>query len=98
MAAEPVRLLSFQQARMMADMAEQAQAGRNRLACNEVAEDATLLQLLDEWADHHMQKFPDPSRKMRLTWVSFPGEMFCRRHGGEWVIQEPNEEGGNWAY
>jgi len=75
----------------MVEIAEQAQAGLSRFAGRAVAYDATVLQLLDEWIDHHMRLFPCPSQKMRLYWTSLLGEVFRRRHEGEWVIQEQDD-------
>ena len=75
----------------MAEMAERAQAGLSRFAGYDVAYDATMVQLLDEWISHHMQQFPRPSQKMRLYWTSLLGEVFRRRHEGEWIIQEQDD-------
>lgn len=92
--AETVQFLSPEQTRYLAEMAERARAGLSRFAGYEVAYDSTALQLLDEWIDRHLRQFPNPSRAMRLLWVSFLGEMFRRRHGGEWIVQGRDEGGG----
>jgi hypothetical protein len=69
-------------------MAEQAKASLSRFSGYQVSYDSTALQLLDEWIDRHMRQFPNPSQKMRLLWASFLGEIFRRRHDGEWFLQQ----------
>jgi hypothetical protein len=91
------RFLSPEQIRYLAEMAEQARAALARFSRQDVGYDATALQLLDEWIDRHMRQFPDPSQRMRLLWVSFLGEMFRRRHGGEWVVEEGGANRGELA-
>lgn len=81
------RLLSPDQIRYLAEMAEHARAALARFSEQEVGYTVTALQLLDEWIERHLRQFPEPSQRMRLLWVSFLGEMFRRRHGGEWVIE-----------
>lgn len=84
---EAVKFLSPQQIRFLVETAEQARAALSRYVGYDVAYDATAVQLLDEWIDRHMRQFPDPSPRMRLLWSCFLGEMFRRRHGGEWAVQ-----------
>lgn len=93
---ETAKFLPPKQARYLAEMAERARAGLSRFVGYEAAYDSTALQLLDEWIDRHLRQFPNPSQGMRLLWTSFLGEMFRRRHGGEWVIQE-SEQGERLA-
>jgi hypothetical protein len=87
MMEQSVRFLTPEQIRSLAEMAEQARAALSRFVGYEAAYDPTALQLLDEWIDRHLRQFPNPSQGTRLLWVSFLGEMFRRRHGGEWAIQ-----------
>lgn len=93
---EAVKFLASEQIRHLVEMAEQARAGLSQHVGYEVAFDSTGLQLLDEWIDRHMRQFPALSQKMRLLWVSFLGEVFRRRHWGEWVLQE-RDKGGELA-
>jgi len=99
------KFLIPERARYLTETAEQARAGLSRFVGYEVDYDVTALQLLDEWIDRHLRQFPNPSPGMRLLWVGFLGEMFRRRHRGEWIIQErekgkglavlcPTESGG----
>jgi hypothetical protein len=88
---ESVEFLTPQQVRSLVEMAERAQEELSRVAGYEVAYDSTTLQLLDEWIDRHLRESSDPSQKMRLLWACFLGEMFRRRHGGEWVLQKHDE-------
>ena len=75
-------------------MAELAREGLSRFAGYEVtAYDATAVQLMDEWIDRYLRQVPNPSRETRLLWISFLGEVFRRRCGGEWVIRERGEGG-----
>ena len=83
-----MKLLPPGQIRQLVEMAEQARTALGKYAGYNVAYDSTALQLLDEWIEHHLRQFPQPSQKMRLLWASFLGEVFRRRHEGEWVIQE----------
>jgi len=94
MMAKAVKFLLPEQARYLAEMAERARAGLSRFVGYEVDYDATALQLLDEWIDRHLRQFPNPSQGMRLLWISFLGEMFRRRHKGEWIVQERGKGGG----
>lgn len=94
MMAEAVKFPTPEQARYLAEIAERARAGLSRFVGYQVAYDAIALQLLDEWIDRYLRQFPNPSQKMRLLWVSFLGEMFRRRHRGEWIVQERDKGGG----
>lgn len=87
MVGKSVKFLSPEKIRSLAEMAEKARDALSRFAGYDVSCDATGLQLLDEWIDRHLRQFPNPSQGMRLLWVAFLGEMFRRRHGGEWAIQ-----------
>lgn len=91
------RFLSPEQIRYMAEMAEQGRAALARFSRQDVGYDAVALQLLDEWIERHLRQFPDPSQRMRLLWISFLGETFRRRHGGEWVIEEGGAGKGKLA-
>ena len=91
---ESVEFLTSEQVGQLAEMAEQARAALSRFAGYEVVYDQTGLQLLDEWIDRHMRQFPQPTQTMRLLWISFLGEVFCRDHGGEWVFQGQGRDGG----
>lgn len=102
-----MEFLTLEQIRQMVEMAEQAREALGNYVGYEVAYDSTALQLLDEWIDRHVRQFSQPSQKMRLLWASFLGEVFRRRHWGEWVIQEyeggerlavlcPREDGGRY--
>ena len=91
---ESVEFLTSQQVGQLTEMAEQARAALSRFAGYEVVYDQTGLQLLDEWIDRHMRQFPHPTQTMRLLWISFLGEVFCRDHEGEWVFRGQGREGG----
>jgi hypothetical protein len=90
---ESVGFLAPEQIRSLAEMAEHARAALGRFVGYEVAYDSTALQLLDEWIDRHLRQFPDPPQEVRLLWISFLGEMFRRRHEGEWVVQKSDGRG-----
>ncbi len=89
-----MEFLTLEQIRQMVEMAEQAREALGDYAGYEVTYDSIALQLLDEWIDSHLRQFSRPSKKMRLLWISFLGELFRRRHWGEWVIQEHYANGG----
>jgi hypothetical protein len=89
---ESVEFLTPKQVRHLVEMAERAREELSRIVGYEVIYDSTTMQLLDEWIDRQLRQSPDPSQKMRLLWISFLGEIFRRRHGGEWVIQIDDEE------
>jgi hypothetical protein len=84
----------------MVELAERARAELGRLSGQAVGYDAAALHLLDEW----IERAPSPPQTVRLLWVAFLGEVFRRRHGGEWVIHRddgqrlavlcPQESGG----
>jgi hypothetical protein len=93
MVPETTKLLTPKQARYMTEVAERARAALSRFAGYEVGYDATGLQFLDEWVDRHLRQNPHPSQETYLLWVSFLGEVFRRRHEGEWVMQEGGEKG-----
>jgi hypothetical protein len=86
-----VEFLNPEQARQMVELAERARAALARFSGQSVGYSATALQLLDEW----IERTPSPSRELRVLWVAFVGEIFRRRHGGEWIINR--EEGGRLA-
>jgi hypothetical protein len=92
-----VKFLSLEQIRYLTEMAEQARAAVARFSHQNVGYDVIALQLLDEWIDRHLRQFPEPSQGMRLLWVSFLGEMFRRRHGGEWIVEEGSGSKGELA-
>lgn len=81
MTGNPVEFLNPEQARQLVEMAERARVDLSQFAESPVGFDATALQLLDEWID----RVPSPSQTMRVLWTAFLGEMFRRRHGGEWI-------------
>ena len=85
---ESVRFLTPDKARYLVEVAEEGRVSLGRFVGYKVAYDPIALQLLDEWIDHHLRQFSQPSEEMRLLWVAFLGEMFRRRHGGEWISQE----------
>ncbi len=86
MMGEPAKFLTPDQVRYLVEVAEEARASLSRFVGCEVAYDPVAVQLLDEWIDRHLRQFPYPSQETRLLWVSFLGEMFRRRHEGEWVL------------
>ncbi|MCS7179341.1 MAG: hypothetical protein RML46_12135 [Anaerolineae bacterium] len=79
-----LQLLSSDRARQLVELAEEARQHLERFAGQPVHYDATALQLLDEW----IERTPSPSRTLRVLWVAFLGEVFRRRHNGEWAIQQ----------
>lgn len=81
------RLLNPAQIRQLTEMAERARAALTRYVGYEVAYGSTALQLLDEWIDRHVRQFGTPSQQIRLLWASFLGEVFRRRHHGEWALR-----------
>jgi hypothetical protein len=83
MVTGPVEFLTPERARQMVELAEQAWAELSRLSGQPVSYDATALQLLDEWVEREEH----PSQVQRVLWIAFLGEVFRRRHGGEWVIR-----------
>lgn len=86
MAGGLVEFLSPEWARQMVELAERARMELSRFSSQSVGYDAAALHLLDEW----IERVPSPSEKVRLLWVAFLGEIFRRRHGGEWVIHREN--------
>jgi hypothetical protein len=88
MLVESVRFLTPERVRYMVEVAEETRTRLSRFAGYKVTYDFTALQILDEWIDRHLRRFPHPSQATRLLWVSFLGEMFRRRHEGEWVLRE----------
>jgi len=84
--SQNVRHLTSKQRKQITQMAEQARAALSRFAGREIAYNPSALQLLDEWVDRHLKQFPDPSRKIRLLWASFLGEILRRHHEGRWVM------------
>jgi len=77
-----VEFLSAEQARQMVELAERGRAGLSQFTGQPGNYDATALQLLDEL----IERAPSPSREARVMWIAFVGEIFRRRHGGEWII------------
>ncbi|HEC33458.1 MAG TPA: hypothetical protein ENI37_01935 [Chloroflexi bacterium] len=86
MAEGPVEFLSPEWARQMVELAERARAGLVSFSGQDVGYDSAALHLLDEW----IERMPSPSQELRLLWVAFLGEIFRRRHSGEWVIHQEN--------
>jgi hypothetical protein len=86
MMGESVEFLTPDRARYLVEVAEEARANLSRLVGYEVVYDSVALQLLDEWIDRHVRQSPHPSQATRLLWASFLGEMFRRRHEGEWIL------------
>jgi len=84
---ESIGILNDDKARSLKAVAEQAQTALARFAGHQVGYDPTALQALDEWIDRHLRQFPDPSRRMRLLWTAFLGEVLRQRHGGDWALQ-----------
>ncbi len=79
-----VDFLSAEQARQLVEVAERARDEIARFAEQNVEYNAPALQLLDEWID----RTPNPGASLRVLWTAFLGEMFRRRHGGEWITYE----------
>jgi len=92
MAPQAKKFLTPRQARYMTEMAEQSRVALSRFVGYDVGYDATGLQLLDEWIDRRLRQHPDPSQEMYLLWVSFLGEVFRRRHQGEWAMYGGGEK------
>lgn len=89
-----MEFLTLEQIRQMVEMAEQARDALGDYVGYDVAYDSVALQLLDEWIERHLRQFPQPSSKMRLLWSSFLGEVFRRRHWGEWAVLGRDAGGG----
>jgi len=89
--AIPAKFLAPEQIRYLVETAERARVALSQYVGHEVAYDPAGLQLLDEWIDRYLQHSPNPPQEVRLLWVSFLGEMFRRRHEGEWVAQACDE-------
>lgn len=95
-----VELLSPDRARQLVELAEQARRSLSQFAGQPVQFNASGLQLLDEW----IERTPSPSRSLQILWVAFTGEVFRRRHHGEWAVHRddgqrlvvlcPTEQGG----
>ncbi|MCS7282530.1 MAG: hypothetical protein RMK65_01920 [Anaerolineae bacterium] len=95
-----VELLSPDRARQLAELAEQARRSLSQFAGQPVQFNASGLQLLDEW----IERTPSPSKPLQILWVAFTGEVFRRRHNGEWAVHRndgqrlvvlcPTERGG----
>lgn len=92
MAPEANEFLTPQRARHMAEIAERSRAALSRFVGYEVDYDATGLQLLDEWIDRRLRQHPNPSQETYLLWVSFLGEVFRRRHQGEWAMRRSGKK------
>jgi len=82
MLASSVEFLSPERARQMAELAERARATLAGFSEQRIGYDATALQLLDEW----VERVSSPPHTLRVLWIAFLGEVFRRRHGGEWVL------------
>ena len=91
MAQSPMEFLSPERARQLVELAEKARAELARFSGESVGYDAAALHLLDEW----IERQPSPSRALRVLWISFLGEVFRRRHAGEWVLRQ--DDGGHLA-
>jgi len=89
-----MEFLNLEQIRQMVEMAEQARDALGDYVGYDVDYDSVALQLVDEWIERHLRQFPQPSSKMRLLWISFLGEVFRRRHWGEWIVQGRDAGGG----
>ena len=89
MMEETMSFLSPDQARYLVEVAEEARVGLSRFVGHEVAYDPIALQLLDEWIERHVRQSSSPSQSTRLLWVSLLGEIFRRRHEGEWILWGP---------
>jgi hypothetical protein len=79
-----LQLLSPDRTRQLVELAEQARRQLERFAGQPVRYDATSLQLLDEW----IERTPSPPKSLQILWVAFVGEVFRRRHNGEWAIHQ----------
>ncbi len=79
-----LQLLNPDRARQLVELAEQARRQLERFADQPVQYDATALQLLDEW----IERTPSPTKPLQILWTAFLGEVFRRRHHGEWAIYQ----------
>lgn len=87
MPRQTVQLLPPERTEKMVELAAQARSTLSQYAGVEVSFDATGLQLLDEWIDRHLRRFPCPSPAVRALWGAFLGETFRRRYEGQWAVE-----------
>ncbi len=87
MSRQTVQLLPPKRTEKMGELAAQARSTLSQYAGMEVSFDATGLQLLDEWIERHLRRFPAPSPAVRALWGAFLGETFRRRYGGQWAVE-----------
>jgi len=84
---ESLRLLSQREVRDLAALAERARDNLSQFSGRDVAFDARIVQLLDEWIEDYLEEVPDPPVSVRLLWASLLGEIFRRRHDGWWALR-----------
>ncbi|MBN1956047.1 MAG: hypothetical protein JW900_13485 [Anaerolineae bacterium] len=84
MVGKPVEFLSPERSRQLVELAERARTRLAQIGGRPVEYDATTLQLLDEWIDRESA----PSQSLQVMWAAFLGEIFRRRHGGEWILHQ----------
>jgi hypothetical protein len=87
-----LEFLAVEQVRDLTKIAEQARESLGDFAGQEVSYDANAIQLLDEWIDDHLEQTSTPSKKIRLLWSSFLGEVFRRLHEGWWAMRKGSDK------
>jgi hypothetical protein len=92
MTADHVQLLTPEKTRHLVEMAERARADLSRLSEQDLSYDATALQQLDEWIERVQRRTPTPPPELRALWMVLLGEVFRRRHGGEWATIKGDKE------
>lgn len=92
MTADQVQLLTPEKTRHLIEMAERARAYLSQLSGQELSYDATALQQLDEWIERVRRGTPAPPSELRVLWVVLLGEVFRRRHNGEWATIKRDKE------
>jgi len=86
MAQNALHLIPSQQSCQLIELAERARVGLSRFADAEVEYNVVGLQMLDEWIDRHLRRFPRPSQEIVTAWGTFLGETFRRRFNAEWGV------------
>ena len=85
-------VLGHDQVRYLEETAEKARESLSLFAGQDVAYGSGAVELLDEWIERHLEQSPDPPKGLRLTWISFLGEVFRRRFGGRWILQRAYDD------
>ncbi|TET50317.1 MAG: hypothetical protein E3J64_08380 [Anaerolineales bacterium] len=89
---ESFEILGPDQVRYLEETAEKAREALSRFADCDVAYGSGAVELLDEWIERHLERSPDPSAELRLTWTSLLGEVIRRRFGGRWILQRARDD------